>query len=117
MLKLKLLLDENIGSQVADALSGQGYNVKSVFVDMRGATDEKVLEAAVREERVVVTLEKDFGQLVFHSSKQHVGVLFLRLRIESTENIIHVLLDVLDGYGGKLQGKFTTATEYSIRIR
>lgn len=117
MAKPKLLLDENIGGIVADLLRKRGYDVKSVLEDMRGAEDATVLASAVKEKRIVVALDKDFGMLVFRYSEKHLGILFLRLQRESAENIYSVLLNVLSLYSKKLQGKFVTASEYRIRIR
>lgn len=117
MEKLKLLLDENIGKQVATALRWSGYDIASIFEDAPGSTDEDVLKRARKEKRIVVTLDRDFGTLVFRDSESHVGVLFLRLQKESVEDIIFVLDSVLKRYGGKLKKRFTTASETDVRIR
>ena len=113
----KLLLDENIGSVVAARLRQEGYDFVSVFEEMRGAEDAAVLAQAIKEQRVVVTLDRDFGALIFRDSKHHVGVLYLRLRKESAEHITKVLLNVLFEHGEELQGKFVVVSDYRIRIR
>ena len=113
----KLLLDENIGKRVAAFLRQKGYDVRSILEDTPGIEDTQVLEKAVKERRVVATLDKDFGELVFHHSKQHVGVLFLRLKNETAESVSAILLDVIAQYNKKLYGKFTTASENDVRIR
>jgi predicted nuclease of predicted toxin-antitoxin system len=41
--------------------------------------DEEIIRTAVTENRMVITMDKDFGELVYHSSMEHSGVLLLRL--------------------------------------
>lgn len=117
MTKPKLLLDENIGSVVAEKLSGAGYDVVSILTLSPGMDDVGVLNLAVHESRILVTLDNDFGNLIFHQSHKHVGVIFLRLKRESSETVFDVLTSVLVSHADSLVGKFVTATESSIRIR
>jgi predicted nuclease of predicted toxin-antitoxin system len=117
MAKPRLLLDENLGGKVADILRMKGYDAKSILEYMRGAKDSAILAQAQKEKRIIVTLDRDFGALVFRDSKEHLGILFLRLQRESSDSICMVLLNVLTQHGDKLQGRFTTASEYRIRIR
>jgi len=113
----RLLLDENIGGAVGARLRSEGFDVVSVREDSVGAPDGSILARSVREKRVVVTLDKDFGRLVFHDSHKHVGVIFLRLERESQEIVALVLLSVLEHYGSVLRGKFVVATEADVRMR
>lgn len=117
MEKPRLLLDENIGKKTAEVLRENGYDVRSVFEDMRGVSDVDILDTAMREKRIVVTLDKDFGMLVFRDSKKHLGVLFLRLQKESAENITQAILSTLSEYGDMVKGKFVTVSEYDVRMR
>ena len=55
----RLLLDENISTVVIYDLRKDGYDVVSVLENLRGATDDKVLNEALRENRILVTLDKD----------------------------------------------------------
>lgn len=60
MSKPKLLLNENIGIKVANFLRSRNYDVKSAIEDFKGISDKELLEIAVKEDRVVVTLDTDF---------------------------------------------------------
>lgn len=115
--KPKLLLDENIGFLVAERLRKEKYNTVSVLEKMPGVEDSIVLAKAREEERVIVTLDHDFGRLVFRDLKKHAGVILLRLEHESAENIARVLLDTLKQYGNQLANKFVVASEHQVRIR
>lgn len=117
MVKPKLLLDENIGYLAVLNLRKDGYDVASILEESPGATDQEVIRRARSEERIIVTLDKDFGVLVYRDSSKHVGVLLLRIKKESAENISMIISKVLVRYGRKLKRKFTVATETRIRMR
>lgn len=117
MAKPRLLLDENIGRIVAEFLRSQSYNVLSILESFPGAEDKRILEISVKEDRIFITLDKDIGKLVYLYSQKHVGIIFLRLKKESVENIIKLLLPALNKYSNKLKGKFTTVSEGKIRIK
>ena len=114
---LKLLLDENIGYLVLSALRGKGYDVKSILEENPSLDDAAVLALAEKEQRILVTLDKDFGRLIFLNSKKHVGVIFLRLRKESPANILALLTDIFSRYQDKLLHRFVTVSENNIRFR
>ena len=117
MAKFKLLLDENVGRRVILALRKSGFDVASILEEAPGSTDTVVLKKARKERRILVTLDRDFGALVFRDSEAHIGVLHLRLQKESAENILFVLESVLQKYGNALKKRFTIASETDVRIR
>ncbi len=117
MAKLRLLLDENIGRRVILALRKSGFDVASILEKAPGSTDTVVLKKAQKERRILVTLDRDFGALVFRDSESHVGVLYLRLQKESVKKILFVLESVLQKYGSALKKRFTIASETDVRIR
>lgn len=84
---------------------------------MPEAVDEDILAYAVREDRIVVTNDKDFGELVYRSGWEHRGVLLLRLRDERSENKMRVIQVVLAQLGERLCHHYTVATETGIRVR
>jgi predicted nuclease of predicted toxin-antitoxin system len=63
---VRLLANENVPRVVVDALRDAGHDVGWVRVDSPGATDVAVLERSIREGRLLVTFDKDFGFLAFH---------------------------------------------------
>lgn len=117
MSKLKLLLDENIGVKVAKFLRGKNYDVKSAIEDFQGVSDKEILEIAVKDKRVIVTLDTDFCNLVFRDSLPCRGIILLRLRDESPENINKILGAFLGAIRGDLKDVFAVVTESMVRIR
>src|SRR3989344_6046167 len=98
MAKPKLLLDENIGRIPERFLVEQGYDITTIALNDVGLRDESVLQKALQEGRILITLDKDFGRLIYQQSKHHVGVLFLRPKKESGEKIRALINSVLDSY-------------------
>lgn len=114
---MRFIVDESTGAAVAEYLRSAGHDTVVVAEDMPQADDEDILARASREKRIVVTNDKDFGDLVFHSGKVHAGVLLLRLRDESPENRVRVVRAVLEQQAHRLSGRFAVATDSTLRVR
>lgn len=84
---------------------------------MPQAIDSEVLERAVIQSRIVVTNDKDFGDMVFRDRLPHCGIILLRLSDELAASKVQVLSAVLREHADKLTGTFVVATEDNIRIR
>jgi predicted nuclease of predicted toxin-antitoxin system len=113
---MRFLVDECTGPAVAKWLRSLHHDVFSVYDEALGLDDESIIEKANRENYVLVTNDKDFGELVFHMRKAHKGVILLRLEDERSENKIAVLNRVLDSSSDKLVNNFIIVTEKTIRI-
>lgn len=113
---MKFLADENIGFKVISPLRNLGFDIKSILEIARGTKDENVLSLANKEKRILITTDKDFGELVFVNKLVHHGVILLRLRDESSENKLKVLQSLFETRLDELRGMFTIVTEYSVRI-
>ncbi len=112
--RLKLLLDENLGLKVYELLRKEGLNVQSVLLECRGCEDAKIIEMAEHHDKVIVTMDKDFGYLAI--SQNPPGITLLRLRDPKISNrVIATLRAVRLGEG--LYGHITVATETIIRRR
>jgi predicted nuclease of predicted toxin-antitoxin system len=114
---LRFIVDESAGVAVVEYLRGVGHDVLSVAESMLGAEDQDILGLAVGEGRILVTNDKDFGELIFRGGQAHCGVLLIRLRDESVSNRVRVLKIVLEQYGDRLAGHFTVATDGGVRIQ
>ena len=113
---MQFLVDECAGPAAAAWLRGQGHEVFSVFEQGQGMADDDVLSKAFNENWILVTNDKDFGEMIFRERRQHHGVIFLRLKDERSAKKIEVLRHLLENYADKLPEKFVTATETKVRI-
>ncbi len=62
------------------------------------AQDIEILHLAVEDHRMIVTMDKDFGELVFNSGLPHAGVLLLRLESATGEQKSEIVEKIIDGY-------------------
>lgn len=114
--KLKFLIDIGVGKQVEKWLRDQGYDTKTVRDIDPKAEDEMILKTAASETRMVVTMDKDFGELVFRSGRSHAGVLILRLEDAQGSEKVDVVKTILDEHEEKLAGKFCVFQAGRLRI-
>ncbi|MEW5870469.1 MAG: DUF5615 family PIN-like protein [Chloroflexota bacterium] len=110
------LVDECTGPVVANWLREQGYEVLSIYEEARGSSDEEIVQRAFREDRIVITNDKDFGEKIFRERYPHKGVILLRLDDERAKNKISALERVLSKYETQLSGRFVVVTENKIRL-
>ena len=55
---------------------------------------------------MIVTMDKDFGELVFHTKKTHAGVLLLRMESASGAMKAHALRTLFSNYARYMKRKF-----------
>ena len=113
---MKFLVDECVGPTAAKWLKQHNYDALSIYDDIPGIDDEAVLHKAVTENRILITSDKDFGEMIFKNKRPHCGVLLLRLIDEKPTNKIRILESILENYHQDLSGNFVVATEKTIRI-
>ena len=114
---LRFVVDESPGRAVADLLESLGHDVVNICSACPSADDADILSLALNDQRIVITNDKDFGELVFRSGKGHAGVLLFRLEDETATNRVKMAGIAVERYGSQLTGCFTVVTERTIRIR
>ncbi len=113
---MKFIVDECTGPKVANWLKSLDYEVFSVHEKARGADDESLINKANKEDFILITNDKDFGELIFKMNKQHKGIILLRLEDERPDNKIDVLSRLLESYSDKLSNNFIVVTETNVKI-
>lgn len=93
---MRLLANENVSSETIEALRSLGHDVASSGADAPGATDREVLARAGREDRIVITFDKDFGELAFQVGLPlSTGVILLRLRASSADVMTELVVTAI----------------------
>lgn len=110
--------DEHIPFGSISLLRESGYRVVSIREDYQSADDEIILELAENEKMVVVTNDRDFGELVYREKvKFSAGLIYCRLgKITATEIGELILYNVRE-YGAEFEGKFTVLSRGRFRQR
>ena len=115
--KLKFLVDVGVGRKVEQWLKENGYDVKSVIdIDPR-MPDNQILKTAESDLRTVLTMDKDFGELVFKNRQNHKGVLILRLEDANGEQKQEVIKEILTAYSNDILNKFCVFKDGTLRIK
>ncbi len=113
---MKFLLDENVSQTAGRGLRDAGYDVLHVLdTPYRSAGDEEILKFAKRERRVIVTHDKDFGNLLRFPVETHAGVILIRPRNQTPPNTLRHLLKFLS-VRGSLFGNLVIIRESEYRI-
>lgn len=93
---MRILADENIPNETVGALRQLGHDVSSIGEESPGAADTLVLERASNESRIVLTFDKDFGELAFRQrSHQLPGVILLRLQARDSGSLTGTVVSAL----------------------
>lgn len=103
---MKFLLDESVSPLVAEPLANAGHDVVHVRgIGLRSAPDPAVLASAADNERVLVTLDTDFGALIAHSGAHRPSVVLFRGDVTRRPSAqAALLLANLDQLAGDLDG-------------
>jgi len=76
---MKIVADESVDKQIVEALRNVGYTVMHIAEFEPALSDQEVLTKANEESALLVTADKDFGELVFRQARVHAGVILIRL--------------------------------------
>ncbi len=112
-----IIADENLHGYLIKVLIDRGHAVNTVASIQQGAPDEKVIEIARNEAAILVTEDKDFGELVFAHQMAKVTVVFLRYRLAELSLIAQNLVRVVGEYGPKEGRYFIVISSTRIRVR
>jgi predicted nuclease of predicted toxin-antitoxin system len=113
---VRLVADENCDFSVVVDLRLAGYDVVSITERMPGADDETVIEFARSERRLLITEDKDFGQLVFAAAKQNSGVILIRYPALTRSALTTALLKLLSDNGENLYSRFAVIEPGRVRV-
>jgi predicted nuclease of predicted toxin-antitoxin system len=114
--ELAFIADESVEKRIVLAIR-KNHKVEYVAETMKGADDELVLQNAEEQKRILITADKDFGELVYHWQQVHAGIILYRLQGLSIQEKISLVKGTIDKYGVDLLNAFTVISPRNIRIR
>ena len=114
---MRILANENLPLDAVVSLQADGHDVWWVRTEAPGISDVEVLDLARRDNRLIVTFDKDFGELAFHAHLPVTsGVILFRLRAASAAQIAKFISSVLKSRDD-WPGSFAVIDNFRIRIR
>ncbi len=114
---MKFLLDESPDFPLSVVLTNLNHDVTAIAREYpQSLKDIEVLAIAQREGRILITNDRDFGELIFRRQLPHSGVILFRLGSEDIPTKATWLKHVLDHYAEHLRD-FIVVTERGVRVR
>jgi predicted nuclease of predicted toxin-antitoxin system len=110
---MRFLADENVSRQVVERLRADGHEVISVAQSNRGASDKQIVEIANADGRVLITEDRDFGELAVRQRLGIAGVMLLELdRLTNSAEA-----DRVSRHADKLLGSLVVIEPARVRLR
>jgi predicted nuclease of predicted toxin-antitoxin system len=114
---MRFLADENFPGAAIAALRQQEHDVLSIRTDAPGSSDNTVLERAQAEERILLTFDRDFGELAFRAGLPATsGIVLFRVRLSSAARITQIVVTAL-AMRTDWAGQFSVVEDDRIRMR
>ena len=114
---MRVIANENIAATAIRRLRQNGHEHLSVKESMQGADDQSILRRAEAEQRLVVTHDKDFGELAYrYRLPASCGIILFRLSTLDPSTDIQRMLDVIESRSD-WTGRYSVVTHDRIRMR
>ena len=114
---MRLLADESSDFTVVVGVRVAGHDVVSIAERMPGVEDEKVIELAASERRLLLTEDnKDFGQPVFAATKNNSGIILIRYPASARSTLTDAVVKLLAERADALYSRFVVMEPGRIRV-
>lgn len=114
---MKIVADEGVDVQIVALLRREGHQVWYVAEMQPGTPDDAVLELANRVGALLLTADKDFGELVFRQHRLTPGVILLRLAGITPTSKAVIVADAIREHAQEYRDAFAVIAPRSIRVR
>ena len=112
-----LVADESVDFGIIMRLRQKGIIVVSIYEDFSGIKDTEVLKIAKDNKCLLITEDKDFGELTYRLKLEHKGILLIRLSEIPRKDRINLVPDIIETHFDKLENNFSVLTKRGLRIK
>lgn len=113
---MRFLADESCDFAVVRALRTAGHDVLPVADFAGGAPDDRVIDLALEQGRVLLTEDRDFGRLLYAQGARAAGVVFIRFPAAARVELGNAVTALVDRLGERLNGKFVVLQPGRARV-
>jgi predicted nuclease of predicted toxin-antitoxin system len=93
---MKFLIDMPLSPKTAEYLRSLGHDAIHAFeIGKAKASDEELVELAEKENRIVITMDLDFGTILAHTKKSSPGLIIFRISFATIETVISILIALI----------------------
>jgi len=114
---MNFVADESVDQPIIERLRQVGHDVMSITELSPSLSDDEVLNDANSRGAILVTADKDFGELVFRQNRIHTGVILIRLSGLSLDAKAEMVAQAVNQHANELSGAFSVISAGSVRIR
>jgi predicted nuclease of predicted toxin-antitoxin system len=114
---VQIVADESVLGYVVRALRADGHTVEYISETAPGSPDPNILDRAAAMRAVLLTADKDFGELVIRLRRASHGVVLYRLADLSREGQIEAVLAAFRDFGDQLRDSFAVVVPGTVRLR
>lgn len=114
---MKILADESVDGGVVQRLRQDEHEVGYVAEMSPGIMDEEVLTLAADKSTLLLTADKDFGELIFRQRYVKRGIILYRLAGLPSEKKAEIISMAISAHGNELLSSFSVITEKAVRVR
>jgi predicted nuclease of predicted toxin-antitoxin system len=112
-----LVADESVDRQIVERLRQDGHDTTYIAELAPSISDDQVLQEANNRGALLLTEDKDFGELVYRLGRVYAGVVLIRLAGLPPGAKADIVAKVLQDHAVELQGAFTVISPGAVRIR
>lgn len=113
---MKLLADVNIEKSVVDELKRMGYDIVWVADVDRHLDDMSILKIARQGTRIILTNDKDFGEIVFRQKLIPTGIVLFRIKGQDVKEKVKLLKKLLASHNDKIINHFVVVAKERFRF-
>lgn len=113
---MRFLADESCDFAVVRALRSEGHDVVTVADMAPRASDQSVIDLAHREDRVLLTEDKDFGRLVYVSRAKAAGIILIRFPSQKRSELAQSVVALVQTHGPRLLSTFVLLQPGRVRF-
>ncbi len=114
---MTIVADESIDRPIVEALRRDGHEVTDIAECSPGITDDRVLHEANTRQALLLTADKDFGELIYRQKLVHTGVVLIRLSGLTAESKARIVATMFATHGVEFWDGFCVITPTLLRIR
>ncbi len=114
---MDIVADEGVDRPIVEQLRLDGHQVTYIAEETRSITDDEVLQVANTQKSILLTSDKDFGELVFRLNRVDHGIVLVRLEGLRAETKATIVSHALRDHGPEMLYAFCVIGPGSVRIR
>ena len=114
---IKFIVDVGVGRSIEEWLSSQKFQVLAISSINPEMEDYQIIKLAIKEDGIIITMDKDFGELVFKNNNLHKGVLLLRLDDAVSEEKLAAIQNLIPEHLEQLKNNFSVYQNGKLRTK